>query len=115
MSLLSPSALPAFGLERWPEVLEFDLKLFHDERGFFSELYNDTRHLEALNLGFVQDNLSLSKKHGVLRGLHFQIPPHAQGKFIAVPQGSVLDVIVDIRLGSPNYGKCGWMVFKSGE
>ncbi len=81
-------------------------KRFGDERGFFSETYNQ-RAFEAVAPGtvFVQDNHSLSAEAGVLRGLHFQLPPHAQGKLVRVPKGRVLDVIVDLRSGSPTYGE----------
>jgi len=79
---------------------------FADDRGFFSETYNA---LEAANAGldavFVQDNQSLSRQRGVVRGLHFQTHPHAQGKLIRVVRGRVLDVAVDIRVGSPTFGK----------
>lgn len=80
--------------------------VFGDSRGFFAELYNRT-HFETIGLGdvtFVQDNLS-SSTQGVIRGLHFQGPPFAQGKLVSVLQGSVLDVAVDIRKGSATYGQ----------
>lgn len=80
-------------------------KVFEDERGHFFESYNKQVFEEnGLNLGFVQDNQSLSQK-GVLRGLHFQEPPFSQGKLIRVIKGSVLDVAVDIRRDSKTYGK----------
>jgi dTDP-4-dehydrorhamnose 3,5-epimerase len=79
--------------------------VFEDERGYFFESYNYDKFLkEDLDLKFLQDNESKSKK-GVLRGLHFQAPPFAQGKLVRVMRGSVLDVAVDIRKGSPTYGK----------
>ncbi|MCL4129291.1 UNVERIFIED_CONTAM: hypothetical protein GTU68_037593 [Idotea baltica] len=78
--------------------------VFNDSRGYFSESYNK-KHLENLvNDEFVQDNESLSHK-GVLRGLHFQNPPHTQAKLVRVITGSVLDVVVDIRKGSATYGQ----------
>lgn len=79
-------------------------KVFYDERGYFFESYNQEK-LKALNFNqkFVQDNMSKSSK-GVLRGLHFQNPPFAQAKLVTVIRGSVLDVAVDIRKGSPTYG-----------
>lgn len=81
-------------------------KRFGDERGFFSETFNQAAFDEvAPGISFVQDNHSLSRDVGVLRGLHFQLPPHAQGKLVRVPRGRVLDVIVDIRNGSPTYGQ----------
>lgn len=80
-------------------------KVFEDARGYFYESYNNSVFEKAgLNLNFVQDNQSLSQK-GVLRGLHFQNPPFAQGKLVRVITGSVFDVAVDIRKSSPTYGK----------
>ncbi len=79
--------------------------VFKDERGYFYEAYNEAKYKEqGIELHFVQDNQSMSKR-GVLRGLHFQKPPHAQGKLVRVLAGSVLDVAVDIRKSSPTYGK----------
>ncbi|MCB9360881.1 MAG: dTDP-4-dehydrorhamnose 3,5-epimerase [Flavobacteriales bacterium] len=95
------------------EIKELELKgvylikpnIFEDERGHFFESFNQNVFKEkGLNLDFVQDNQSLSQK-GVLRGLHFQKPPYAQGKLIRVIKGRVLDVAVDIRKKSPTYGK----------
>lgn len=80
-------------------------KVFEDPRGYFFESYNKNSFKEAgLDLSFVQDNQSLSQK-GVLRGMHFQNPPYAQGKLVRVINGSVYDVAVDIRKNSPTYGK----------
>ncbi len=80
-------------------------KVFEDSRGYFFESYNTKIFEQAgLKLNFVQDNQSLSQK-GVLRGLHFQNPPFAQGKLVRVITGSVYDVAVDIRKNSPTYGK----------
>ena len=79
--------------------------VFEDERGYFFESFNHEKFLkEGLDLKFLQDNESKSKK-GVLRGLHFQAPPFAQGKLVRVMRGSVLDVAVDIRKSSSTYGK----------
>jgi dTDP-4-dehydrorhamnose 3,5-epimerase len=79
--------------------------VFEDERGYFFESFNHSKFLQlGLDLRFMQDNESKSRK-GVLRGLHFQAPPHAQGKLVRVMRGSVLDVAVDIRKNSPTYGK----------
>lgn len=79
--------------------------VFEDDRGYFFESYNRNAFLaQGIAVDFVQDNESRSKK-GVLRGLHFQNPPHAQGKLVRVMRGSVLDVAVDIRKKSPTYGK----------
>jgi dTDP-4-dehydrorhamnose 3,5-epimerase len=77
-----------------------------DSRGYFSETYN--RKLFAtlgINVEFVQDNHVYSADRGLLRGLHFQIPPRAQGKLVRCVRGTILDVAVDIRQGSPNYGR----------
>lgn len=80
-------------------------KRFGDERGFFSETYNQQAFEEVVpGITFVQDNHSLSRDVGVMRGLHFQTPPHTQGKLVRVPRGKVLDVIVDLRTGSPTFG-----------
>ncbi len=80
-------------------------KVFADSRGYFFESYSNNllEHL-GLSIDFVQDNQSLSQK-GTVRGLHFQANPYAQGKLVRVVQGSVLDVAVDIRKGSPTYGR----------
>lgn len=110
------------------EVIETELKglfvlkpkVFEDERGYFYESYNQNLFKQAgIKFDFVQDNQSLSQK-GVLRGLHFQNPPHAQGKLVRVVTGSVYDVAVDIRKDSTTYGqwfglelneKNKWMMF----
>ena len=88
-----------------PDVLLLEPKVFGDERGFFMESFNQKAFNEAVGreVTFVQDNHSRSAK-GVLRGLHYQLPPHAQGKLVRVTQGSVFDVAVDVRAGSPTYG-----------
>ena len=87
------------------DLVLFEVPVFKDERGFFLESYNQ-KNFENLGIqaNFVQDNLSNSKK-GVLRGLHFQAPPFAQGKLVRVIRGAVLDVVVDIRQSEPSYGK----------
>jgi dTDP-4-dehydrorhamnose 3,5-epimerase len=89
-----------------PEVVLFTPKVFGDERGFFFESFSERQFVEATGLDyrFVQDNHSKSVK-GVLRGLHYQLPPNAQGKLVRVVQGAVFDVAVDIRKSSPNFGK----------
>lgn len=89
-----------------PEVILFKPKVFGDARGFFFESFNDQIFREAtgLNIQFVQDNHSKSQQ-GVLRGLHYQLPPHAQGKLVRVVEGAVFDVAVDIRQGSPSFGQ----------
>lgn len=79
--------------------------IFHDARGYFYEPYNRKTFAEiGIGEEFVQDNQSFSQK-GVIRGLHFQNPPHAQAKLLRVLQGSIWDVAVDIRKSSPTYGK----------
>lgn len=89
-----------------PEVILFEPKVFGDERGFFYESFNQQKfnELSGLNVQFVQDNHSKSQK-GVLRGLHYQLPPKAQGKLVRVVQGEVFDVAVDIRKDSPTFGQ----------
>lgn len=89
-----------------PDVIIFEPKVFGDERGFFLESFNQKTFEEATGLKreFVQDNHSKSSK-GVLRGLHYQLPPMAQGKLVRVVQGEVFDVAVDIRKSSPTFGQ----------
>ena len=89
-----------------PEVLLLEPKVFGDERGFFFESWNQRAFNAAVGreIEFVQDNHSRSRQ-GILRGLHFQRPPHAQGKLVRVVSGSVFDVAVDIRRESPNFGR----------
>ena len=87
-------------------VLEIRPQRVSDERGFFSETWNDEEWREAgISLRFVQDNHSLSRSPGVLRGFHFQRPPAAQDKLVRVTHGSIFDVAVDIRRASPTYGR----------
>ena len=87
-------------------VLILEPDVFGDERGFFMESFNQKRFNDAVGhaVNFVQDNHSRSRK-GVLRGLHYQLPPHTQGKLMRVTQGSVFDVAVDVRQGSPTFGQ----------
>jgi dTDP-4-dehydrorhamnose 3,5-epimerase len=89
-----------------PDVKIFEPKVFGDERGFFFESFNQKLFEDATGLkrDFVQDNHSKSSK-GVLRGLHYQLPPMAQGKLVRVVQGEVFDVAVDIRKSSPTFGQ----------
>lgn len=87
-----------------PEVLLIKPRVFGDERGYFMESFHAGRYAEAgMRLPFVQDNLSSSRR-GILRGLHLQ-QPHAQGKLVTVLRGEVFDVAVDVRVGSPNFGR----------
>jgi dTDP-4-dehydrorhamnose 3,5-epimerase len=89
-----------------PGVWTFTPKIFGDARGWFTESYSQkTLEPELGNLSFVQDNHSRSTQKGTVRGLHFQTPPAAQDKLVRVLKGSVLDVAVDIRHGSPMFGK----------
>jgi dTDP-4-dehydrorhamnose 3,5-epimerase len=90
----------------FPEVKRFELKRFEDSRGYFCELYQQSRYeAEGLQVDFKQDNLSLSTGVGTVRGLHFQLAPYAQGKLVSVLSGAILDVVVDLRTGSPHFGK----------
>lgn len=89
-----------------PGVLILIPRRFGDSRGFFSESWNRARMAElGLDYNFVQDNHSLSQAAGTVRGLHFQSPPHAQDKLVRCGRGRLFDVAVDIRKGSPTYGK----------
>ena len=94
-----------------PGVCEITPARFGDSRGFFSETYCAPRLAErGIDLAFVQDNHSLSKAAGVLRGLHYQLPPFAQDKLIRVVRGAILDVAVDIRRNSPTFG--AWLALE---
>jgi len=87
-------------------LLEISPRKFGDDRGFFSETFNAKTFTEAgMDLTFVQDNHSYSAAKGVLRGLHYQLPPFAQDKLVRVTRGAILDVAVDIRKSSPTFGK----------
>jgi len=90
-----------------PAVKIFTPKKFGDNRGFFSETFSQKglRDLVGASVEFVQDNQSLSVEKGVVRGLHYQLPPMAQDKLVRVTRGAILDVAVDIRRGSPTFGK----------
>jgi len=88
-----------------PEIVLIKPQLFLDDRGYFFEVYKSSEfQKQGVNVDFVQENHSFSKA-GVIRGLHFQQNPSAQGKLIRIVQGKVFDVAVDIRQGSPTYGK----------
>lgn len=91
---------------RIPDVMVVEPKVFGDARGFFYESFNQAAFNAATGTAFtfVQDNHSRSSQ-GVLRGLHYQLPPHAQGKLVRVVRGAVWDVAVDIRQGSPTFGQ----------
>lgn len=89
-----------------PGLVLFEPKVFGDDRGFFYESFNQQSFEDAVGypVSFVQDNHSRSLR-GVLRGLHYQLPPHAQGKLVRVVQGEVFDIAVDIRKSSPTFGQ----------
>lgn len=87
-------------------VIAITPRVFEDARGWFSETYHQARLAEiGIDAGFCQDNQSLSRKAGTVRGLHFQTPPHAQAKLVRCIRGRLWDVAVDARAGSPTYGK----------
>ena len=88
-----------------PDLLIFEPNVFEDNRGFFFESFNELTYNEVgIDVNFVQDNQSWSR-YGVIRGLHYQLNPHAQTKLIRVLSGKILDVAVDIRKGSPTFGR----------
>lgn len=108
--MLDVRSLPIAGL------LEIRPKRFVDERGFFSETWNAAAWRQAgINQAFVQDNHSVSASRGTLRGLHFQTPPAAQAKLVRVSRGSVFDVAVDLRTGSPTYGRWAGLTLSASE
>lgn len=89
----------------FPGLFIFEPSVFRDDRGYFFESYSEQLFRQlGLSYRFVQDNQSFSR-YGVIRGLHYQLPPRAQTKLVRVLQGKILDVAVDIRKGSPTYGK----------
>lgn len=95
----------AFFETGYPGLVVFEPAVFEDSRGYFFESYNENIFSQfGIKTAFVQDNQS-SSEYGVIRGLHFQAPPYAQSKLIRVLSGKILDVGVDIRTGSPTYGK----------
>jgi dTDP-4-dehydrorhamnose 3,5-epimerase len=89
-----------------PEVVLIETRTFADDRGSFSETWNRRAFRDAgIDAEFVQDNHAKSASAGTVRGLHYQAPPHAQGKLVRVARGAIFDVAVDIRKGSPTYGQ----------
>ena len=89
-----------------PDVKVLTPRRFGDHRGYFCETWSAPRMAAAgLDFAFVQDNESLSARAGTLRGLHYQAPPFAQAKLVRVAQGAIRDVAVDVRRGSPTYGR----------
>ena len=94
----------AFIKTDFPGLFIIEPTVFKDSRGYFFESYNENNFKEeGIDIKFVQDNQSKSS-YGVIRGLHYQLAPHAQTKLIRVLSGSILDIVVDIRKGSPTYG-----------
>ncbi len=88
------------------DIIQMTPKLIGDDRGVFCETYSRKTWLDhGIEATFVQDNHSVSLSKGTVRGLHFQAPPHAQGKLVRVVKGSIFDVAVDLRHGSPTYGR----------
>lgn len=99
-----------------PDVKLVETSRFEDARGFFAETYSRRTFFEAgIDASFVQDNCSFSVSPGTLRGLHFQIPPRAQDKLVRVLRGSILDVVVDIRHGSPTFGQHASVTLSAGQ
>ncbi len=95
----------AFSETGFPGLLVFEPTVFRDERGYFFESFNmKSFEQKGIQRNFVQDNQAFSS-YGILRGLHFQLAPFAQAKLVRVIQGEVLDVVVDLRKGSPSFGK----------
>ena len=95
-----------------PDLLVFEPKIFEDSRGYFFESFNlKIFQAEGIDMNFVQDNQS-SSDYGVIRGLHYQLNPYAQVKLIRVLAGRILDVAVDIRKGSPTFGKVFLLNFR---
>ncbi|PNG25659.1 dTDP-4-dehydrorhamnose 3,5-epimerase [Methylocella silvestris] len=89
-----------------PGVLVLKPRRFADQRGYFVETYNQRTFAEAgVDAQFVQDNQSFSAKAGTIRGLHFQLPPASQAKLVRAVRGAIFDVAVDLRAGSPTYGR----------
>lgn len=89
----------------FPGLIIFEPKVFEDHRGYFYESYNEKAFLsEGINIRFVQDNQAKSS-YGVIRGLHYQLDPYAQTKLLRVLSGAIIDAVVDIRKGSPTYGR----------
>ncbi|MEO6612818.1 MAG: dTDP-4-dehydrorhamnose 3,5-epimerase [Chitinophagaceae bacterium] len=94
-----------FSATDFPGLLIFEPTVFEDSRGYFFESYNEkVFQQEGVHINWIQDNQS-SSKYGVIRALHYQLPPYAQSKIMRVLKGKILDVVVDIRKGSPTYGK----------
>ena len=96
------------------QVIELDCHV--DQRGYFMEIYNqDAFHELGIDTVFVQDNCSFSSKRGVIRGFHFQKVPYAQAKLIRCTEGSFYDIAIDVRKGSPTYGKASCILLKKDD
>ncbi len=114
LGLMGAVLQPLMGADPVLDIIECEIpavkvlkpKKFDDQRGFFSETYNKSVLAEqGIDLDFVQDNHSLSREKGVVRGLHFQVPPFAQAKLLRVVRGAIFDVAVDLRGGSATFGQ----------
>ena len=102
--------------EIFKDVFKIEFNKFLDHRGFFSETWSKSKFKKIdLDIDFVQDNLSFNVKKYTLRGLHYQKPPFAQDKLVIVLKGKILDVFVDVRLGSPNFGNWGSQTLNENE
>lgn len=95
-----------------PEIVLIEPRIFEDSRGYFMEVYREDQFYDELKVRFVQENISFSKK-GVLRGLHYQKSISSQAKLVQVVDGEIFDVAVDIRRGSPTFGKWVGLVLSS--
>ncbi|MEO8583637.1 MAG: dTDP-4-dehydrorhamnose 3,5-epimerase [Flavitalea sp.] len=99
----------------FPGLIVIEPAVFEDSRGYFFEAYNyDLFERNGVNISFVQDNQSKSS-YGVIRGLHYQLPPYAQTKLIRVLAGKILDIVVDLRTGSPTFGEVFAIELSSGN
>src|SRR4026207_1733028 len=88
-----------------PGVLELEVAIARDDRGYFTEIHSEVEFAKAgLDLAFRQDNVSLSAR-GTLRGMHYQLEPHGMGKLVRALRGAIFDVAIDLRQGSPTFGK----------
>ncbi len=108
MASITPQQKPAMDCARAaiPEILVITPRRFGDSRGFFTETFNARSYAAMMpGVAFVQDNMSLSVPRFTVRGLHLQVPPRAQAKLVSVLRGAVLDVAVDLRRGSPSFGR----------
>jgi len=97
-----------------PGLFILEPRVFQDERGFFLESYSrEVFRQVGIDCEFVQDNHAYSRDTGVMRGFHFQLPPFAQAKLVWVSRGAVLDVVVDLRRGSPSFGRCQHVILSA--